>query len=124
MPSLNTKDYPVRARWVCEGIAAGKGLEQICAEPGMPQLRTVRRWLLDSPDFRARYARAKRLQAERLVEQVVEIADGLKEAPSEAEARRQRLRIDARKWAVAQLRASDVSAEDEALGSNPVFVVE
>ena len=115
-------DYPKRARWVCEGIAAGMNLESICAKKDMPKPETVRKWLLQSPDFRARYMRAKRLQAERLVEQVVEIADDLQAAPSEAEARRQRLRIDARKWAVAQLSASSLDAGDEAPG--PIFVID
>lgn len=103
MPSENTKDYPVRSKWVCERIAAGASLEQVCAEPGMPQLNTVRRWMLESADFRRRFLRARKLKAERLVDQVVDIADSLEDGASEAEMRRQRLRIETRKWAVGRL---------------------
>ena len=116
--SPNTKNYSSRARAVCDRIAAGETLEKICDAPGMPQLETLRRWLLDSPDFRRRYHRARRIRAERLVDQVVEIADAGAAAPSEAEARRQRLRIDARKWAVGQFAKSNLDA-DEAGSDEP-----
>lgn len=113
MPSVNTKGYPARSKWICEKVAAGASLEAACGEPGMPELNTVRRWLMESPDFRRRYLRARKLKAERLVDQVVEIADGLKDGAGEAEARRQRLRIEARKWAVAQFNAGQPFAEPE-----------
>ncbi len=112
MLSQNTKGYASRARYICEQIAAGGSLETVCAEEGLPQIRTVRRWLMDSRDFRRRYAQARRMRAHRLVEQVVEIADSLPATPSEAETRRQRLRIEARKWAVAQV--ANPALEDEA----------
>jgi len=120
--SPNTKGYPSRARVLCDRIVAGEKLEEICASPGMPELKTVRRWLLDSVDFRRRYARARKLRAERLVDQVVEIADEGDETPSEAAMRRRRLRIDARKWAVAQFANTTIDQEDgDALPPPPRF---
>lgn len=96
-------DYRKRARRVCTALAAGKTLDAICCSPDMPKLETVRGWMLDSPDFYGRYLRAKQIHAERLTEEVVALADALPDGASEAETRRQRLRIEARKWAAARL---------------------
>ena len=123
MPSKATRNYPLRADWICNAIAEGRPLAEICAEEGMPKLKTVRRWLRDSPDFRCRYARARKMHAEQLVLGVIEIADGLKEGAGDAETRRQRLRIDARKWAVAQLRSPDLhDVEPEDAPPPPCFI--
>ncbi|MBX7250259.1 MAG: hypothetical protein K1X35_14595 [Caulobacteraceae bacterium] len=96
------KTYPRRARQITERIAAGDTLEQACARKDMPSATTVRRWLLNSPDFRRRFTIARQVRRERLIDQVVEIADQQPSEVSAEEARRQKLRIDARKWAVAR----------------------
>lgn len=96
-------DYRKRARKVCTRLAAGRTLDSICAEQDMPGIETVRGWMLDSPDFYGRYLRAKQIHAERLTEEIVTLADALPEGASEGEIRRQRLRIEARKWAASRL---------------------
>ena len=103
---------PIRASRVCARIAAGKSLHAICADSDMPSVETVHGWLADYPDFATAYARAQRLLAERLAEQVLEIADGLDENAGEDEARRGRLRIEARKWRVSQLAGTVVPVEE------------
>lgn len=100
---LQPLKFPRRARWVCERLAGGETLESICASPGMPSQPTVYRWLQQCAEFKRRYALARRVQAERWIDQVVDIADSLGDGALEADLRRGRLRIDARKWAVAQL---------------------
>jgi hypothetical protein len=116
--------YPRRAERVCRRLAAGESLEAICAHEDMPTLETVRGWMLDSPDFHARYLRAKQILAERLTEEVVAIADNLGEGASEAETRRQRLRIEARKWTVSRLAERPFAREAEipTAGQAPVLV--
>jgi hypothetical protein len=45
---------------ICDRIANGEGLKQICRDAHMPPARTVRRWAIeDREGFAARYARAK-----------------------------------------------------------------
>jgi hypothetical protein len=90
---------PKRAPGVCAHIVAGKSLDAISAEPGGPKLATITRWMADCPEFRRAYARARALWADRLTEQVVQIADGLGEEAGEEAARSGRMRIEARKWA-------------------------
>ena len=96
-------DYRKRASRVCRRLAAGETLEAICTEKDMPTVETVRDWMMDSADFHGRYLRAKQVYAERLTEEVVAIADALAEGASEQETRRQRLRIEARKWVASRL---------------------
>ena len=82
---------------VCERIAAGESLRAICAGQGLPSAATIRRWLLQSEAFRARYARAREDRADALADEIIEIADRA-EGPTAA-----RLQVEARKWAAAKL---------------------
>ena len=108
------------ANEICERLAKGESLRSICAdqESGwLPSERTVFRWLEANEDFRQQYARAREVQAETLVDQIIDIADG-KDKPPLAERvaeyaesgqvtvrdhNRDRLRIEARKWVASKL---------------------
>lgn len=120
---MASKTYPRRARQITERIAAGDTLEQACARKDMPATTTVRRWLLNSPDFRRRFTLARQIRRERLIDQVVEIADAQAEKPTAEEARRQKLRIDARKWAVAQFDEAAFEPEDLADDADRALLV-
>lgn len=114
-PSLYTPDV---ATAICERIADGESLRSICADEGLPSLRSVIRWL-GQPEhdaFRRQYAQARAAQAERMAEEILSIADeGVNdwmkandpENPGYAlngEAiARSRLRVDARKWLASKL---------------------
>lgn len=63
------------AEAICELMANGESLREICERPGMPSRESVRRWLNANEAFRAHYARARELQADYLVERALEIAD-------------------------------------------------
>lgn len=98
---------------ICERLAAGESLIGICREERMPAESTVRAWALDAGHpISAKYTRARELQAERLADEIFEIADdgtndwmtrtlkgGLEiEVPNEEVLSRSRLRVEARKW--------------------------
>lgn len=97
---------------ICDRVACGESLNKICASEGMPHRRTVMRWLIDHEEFKRRYDVAKDMQADALVDEVLEIADdgskdwktvttrgGNEEKVVDNEAvQRSRLRVDARKW--------------------------
>jgi len=105
------------ARAICERIMAGDSLRSICAEEGMPERRTVFRWLAANETFRHQYARAKAVQADVMAEEITEIADdGTNDwmdqqgenAPTGwklngEHVQRSRVRIDARKWLMGKL---------------------
>jgi hypothetical protein len=110
-------DYaPEMADAICERLADGESLRAICAGEDMPAKATVFRWLAANAEFRDQYARAREAQAEHYVDEVVEIADenegrALLGDGEEAVAvvfdstavARNRLRVDARKWAAVKL---------------------
>lgn len=83
---------------ICERIACGQSLRTIEAEEGMPAKSTVLRWLFQHADFRDQYAHAREASADALAEDILEIAD------EEGDYNRNRLRVDARKWAAAKLK--------------------
>lgn len=61
---------------ILQRIAAGESLRTICKDEGMPDRGTVIRWVVaDEDGFAAKYARAREIQAETLVDEMQEIAD-------------------------------------------------
>ena len=98
---------------ICRRIASGESLSSICKEDKMPAKSTVIEWVLDDREgFAEQYATARRLQAELLADEIVDIADDstndymLRQSKSGEEHEsvnpeaigRARLRVDTRKW--------------------------
>lgn len=108
---------------ICEQLAEGRSLRSICADKKMPNRSTVFRWLAENEKFRDQYARAREEQADVFFEEIIEIADeecttvrADKHSTSDDDGEgntevvfdttavmRNRLRVDARKWAAAKL---------------------
>ena len=83
---------------ICERLAAGESLNQICRDPHMPDQHAVRVWALDNrAGFSPRYARARELQAEYWADEIVDITD------NEPDPVRARVRMDGRKWITSKL---------------------
>ena len=97
-PTDYTKDM---ADNICEKIANGRSLRSICAEDGVPPMKTIYRWLEANEEFRHQYARAREKQADYFAEEIIEIADSA-EAESAAVSKA-KLQIDARKWAASKI---------------------
>jgi histidinol phosphatase-like PHP family hydrolase len=104
---------------ICSRLANGEGLRTICKTEGMPDPRTIYRWLEDNEPFRQQYARSRELQADTLFDEILEIADDAQNDWVEREhfqgddkspqlngeaVARARLRIDSRKWMAGKLR--------------------
>lgn len=101
-PSSFTQEI---ADLICERLADGESLRKICLGDDMPSKSAVFRWLLDNPDFRDQYARAREAQADAIADEILDIADdGTNDFVGEDEkyngdaVQRSRLRVDARKW--------------------------
>lgn len=100
---------------ICERLADGASLRQIIAEPGMPSIPAIFRWLEANEEFRNQYAHARALQADVYADEIPHIADNTesgcktKTGPNGTEItegdmiEHRRLRIDARKWAASKL---------------------
>ncbi|MEN2787856.1 hypothetical protein ACFOKI_15870 [Sphingomonas qilianensis] len=98
---------------ICERLADGLSLREICRGEGMPGKSTVMRWLAADEAFRGQYATARFLQADALADEVLEISDdgrndwmerfeGDKRGPgydlNGEHVQRSKLRVDSRKW--------------------------
>jgi hypothetical protein len=90
---------------ICERIASGELLINICAEDEMPAQTTVFRWLEEKGAFRESYTRARRDQAEFMADDMVRIAD------TEDDANRARVRVQTRQWLAERLNASKYGAK-------------
>ncbi len=104
---------------ICERIANGQSLREICRDENMPASSTVFKWLTRVEAFAEQYARAREAQADALFDEILTIADdgsndwmerrgddgaslGWKENGEAI--RRSQLRVDARKWMAGKLR--------------------
>lgn len=120
---------------ICDRIANGESLRQICGDDGMPAASTVFVWLSEDDAFSEQYARAREAQADALFDDILTIADDgrndwmeRKNADGEnigwmenGEAlRRSQLRVDARKWMAGKLKPKkygDRITQEHELGS-------
>jgi hypothetical protein len=100
---------------ICTRLADGESLRNICLDDNLPNISTVIRWLSD-PDraeFCAQYMRAREAQADKLAEEILQIADdGLNDTYVDEDGKtrtdhdvvaRSRLRVDARKWLASKM---------------------
>lgn len=99
-------------------IMEGKSLSDVCRDDDMPSRAEVHRWLASDPAISDKYARACEIRADVLFDELLDIADdGTNDWMERANAdgstgdkvlnaehvQRSRLRIDARKWALAKM---------------------
>ena len=110
-PSEFTQEMADR---ICEMLADGLKLAEICRNEGMPAASTIFRWLAAQPEFERHYGMARRACAHRLEDEIIEIADNVAaDNPPTAEGsarpasyvgiQRDKLRIEARRWLIRRL---------------------
>lgn len=107
-----------KADEICARIADGETVRVICADDRMPAMPTLFRWLADEryAAFREQYTHAREVQAERMFEEMLEIADDgtsdmhtVVRRGKEVEEvdwehiNRSRLRVDTRKWILSKM---------------------
>lgn len=95
---------------ICRLLMTGNSLRKICKLDDMPSITTVMRWLAeDKGKFREQYAHARDIQAEYLLDEMIDIADDSindyeivegQERVNHEHLNRSKLRIDARKWVI------------------------
>ena len=98
---------------ICDRLADGESLRSICRDKHMPDRNTVHDWAFKDEAFYRQYARARELQAETLVDEIIDISDDgtndwmdrqngdgqvIDRVVDHEHITRSRLRIDSRKW--------------------------
>ena len=113
-PSLYT---PELAALICERLANGMTLREVCRDDAMPQESTVRQWAVtDYQGFSAQYAKAREIGYQCMADETLDIADNARndwmERNGEDDAgwqangehiQRSRLRVDTRKWLLSKV---------------------
>jgi hypothetical protein len=120
------------ARMICGKNDQPESLRSICSEDGMPDLKTVMRWLVKNDEFRQQYASAREAQQEMHQEEIKEIADNCSDdvqailgneddgilRVNHSAIARARLQIDARKWLMSKM-APKKYGDKTVLSSDP-----
>ena len=104
---------------ICEQLADGMSLRDICKADDMPSKGTVFRWLAQNQAFQDQYAHARDAQADVLADEILSIADDGTNDWQEKYGKdgeqtgwqvngeavqRSRLRVDSRKWIASKLK--------------------
>jgi len=95
-PSTYTEEVACE---ICEAVAGGAFLVDVCAEPGMPNVRTIHRWLTQHPEFARAYETARVIMAHVLAERAVK--SGL--AATADNYGPARVHFDAQRWLAGRL---------------------
>ncbi len=88
---------------ICELIASGKSLSEICAVDGMPHRDTVYTWMGANKAFADRYRSSFEARGELLGLEIVQISDEAAIDPTTEKTQAAKLRCDARKWVASKL---------------------
>lgn len=98
---------------ICDRIIKGESVKTILKDDNMPSSQTFWKWLNNDEDKSNQYARAKELYAENVFEDIILISDGSgddvlidedgNENVNHNIIQRDRLRVDARKWALSKM---------------------
>jgi transposase-like protein len=109
---------------ICERLAEGASLAEICREDGMPAQRTVFQWLTKHESFAHDYARAREAQADADADAIGDMAAQVRRGELDPTAAR--VAIDAYKWTAGKRKPKvygdkiDVTSGGEAMKA-PIF---
>lgn len=86
---------------ICERIASGRSLRNVCLDKDMPAMSTVMDWLNKDDGFSEQYRRACEDRETTHFEEMLTIADEV--LAETAEVAKAKLRIDTRKWVLSRM---------------------
>jgi len=95
---------------ICEQMSLGKSLSSVLrSNEGMPSYHAVMLMVKNNPEFRGMYEKAIENRADRLAEEILELADeqmpdGLEGPLASAWVQQKRMQVDARKWVASKLK--------------------
>lgn len=93
--------YPESIKDIIVDGLAEFSLRRLCQAEGMPDRRTVERWMAEDADFAARCARARSIHAFRIVDSTEEIEEDVLSGVVKADAAR--VVISSRQWRASKL---------------------
>jgi hypothetical protein len=103
---------------VCDRIALGESLRQICESDHMPGMTTILRAVSEDGEFRTRYARAQTQRGENIMSELLVLCDT--PPKDNVEAQHRRLQVDTRKWVISKLYPKKYGDKTETIHSGEV----
>ena len=82
-------------------IQTGRSLRQVCGDDGMPNFRTVQRWIVSDGSFAVRYARARTAQADTLFDRMEAVEEAVSAGTMDSHAAR--VVLDSMRWRASKL---------------------
>ena len=112
-PTVYTEEL---AATICERLASGRSLRDVCRDEGIPDRATIHRWLISNDGFCDQYTRATNIRADEMFDEMFEIADtpmlgekrkisadGAVEVSEADMIEHRKLQIETRKWSLARM---------------------
>ena len=96
-----TEDVAEIQERVITEIQTGRSLRQVCSDDGMPNFRTVQRWIVADGAFAVRYARARTAQADTLFDRMEAVEEAVAAGTMDSHAAR--VVLDSMRWRAAKL---------------------
>ena len=96
-----TEDVAEIQERVITEIQTGRSLRQVCSDEGMPNFRTVQRWIVADGAFAVRYARARTAQADTLFDRMEAVEEAVAAGTMDSHAAR--VVLDSMRWRAAKL---------------------
>jgi len=94
---------------ICERIASGETLANVCAGPNMPNRVTVYRWVVGDEKFCNLYTRAREQCADAWFDEALRVSEAADSNGDPKFVPGSRLYVDTLKWAAAKLRPRSYS---------------
>ena len=82
-------------------IQTGRSLRQVCGDEGMPDFRTVQRWIVSDGQFAVKYARARMAQADVLFDRMEAVEEAVSAGTMDSHAAR--VVLDSMRWRASKL---------------------
>ena len=82
-------------------IQTGRSLRQVCGHEGMPDFRTVQRWIVADGQFAVKYARARMAQADVLFDRMEAVEEAVSAGTMDSHAAR--VVLDSMRWRASKL---------------------
>jgi len=107
-PKIYTDDHPVWQQ-IIDSMSGGLSLSSAIKAEGMPNWTTVQLRISTDDAFRAKYEKAVQDRADRLADEILDLADApmpewLEGPGASAWVQQKRLQVDARKWVASKLK--------------------
>ena len=86
---------------VVDAIQTGRSLRQVCSDDGMPNFRTVQRWIVSDGQFAVKYTRARVAQADTLFDRMEAVEEAVAAGTMDSHAAR--VVLDSMRWRASKL---------------------